>query len=98
MPQLLATTGLKSWTLPFWASDFTVALLVVAQRFALLTSRLFLPPFISRTNFVTGASGTDSKVVRMPPLTESIRPASSISIWPWRSATRSGSLWLEERR
>ena len=49
---------------------------------------------------VTGASGTASKVVRMPPLTESMRPARSTSIAgrPCRATTRSGSLWVEERR
>ncbi len=39
------------------------------------SNRPFLPPCSSKTNLVTGASGTPSKVVRMPPLTESVLPA-----------------------
>jgi hypothetical protein len=31
------------------------------------SSRPFLPPCMVRTNLETGASGTASKVVRMPP-------------------------------
>ena len=46
---------------------------------------------------MTGTSGTASKVLRRAPLTESVLPASSISIgWeagPWKPTTRSGSLW-----
>ncbi len=53
-----------------------------------------MPPFIVSTNLETGASGTTSKVLRMPPpLPVSTLPARSTSIWPSRAATRSGSLW-----
>ena len=58
--------------------------------------RPFLPPNSVRLKSVTGTSGTASKVFRSAPLTESVLPASSISIgWlegPLKPTTRSGSL------
>ncbi len=87
---------------PFWAVNFTVALLVDLQMSRLLTKRPFLPPCMFKTNLETGWSGTTSKVLRMPPLTESMRPARVTSIGWWsgpRSATtRSGSGLSELRR
>ena len=53
------------------------------QKPELISTRPFLPPKRSRWNLVTGTSGTASKVLRSAPLTESVLPASSISIG-WR--------------
>src|ERR1700712_663770 len=78
--------------LPFWAVYSVVALWEPRQMLVLFSSRLFLPPPRLSTTLVIGASGTVSKVVRIPPLTESIRPAASKSIRPCRARTRSGRL------
>ena len=51
------------------------------------------PPSRVSEKLVTGASGTVSKVVRMPPWTWSTWPSRTMSIWPFRAATRSGRLW-----
>ena len=66
------------------------------QRLALFCSRPLAPPSRLSTNG-DGSSGTVSKVVRRPPLLRRVdlAPESSMSIWPLRSATRSGSLWPE---
>ena len=101
---IVALACLLASLLGSWSGDerpFVVALAVLAdhphvgpgralQRLRLLTSRPFLPPCIFRTNLVTGASGTTSKVLRMPPLTESIRPASSTSNWPLQGGDQVG--------
>ncbi len=65
---------------------------------SLFWSSPFEPPARYRLNWETGASGTASKVVREPSSTLSIFAAASMSIWPSRSGTRSGRLWLEDRR
>ena len=44
--------------LPFWPFMFTIARCGLAQVLVELTSRLFLPPFMLRTNLLTGTSGT----------------------------------------
>jgi len=93
--QLLVKTGVELAVLPFWAVNLTSALLTEAQRFLEFSSKPFLPPCMVRTNLETGASGTESNVVRIPPLWLSMRPTRSTSIWPCRAATRSGS-GLEE--
>src|SRR5262249_16933853 len=54
-----------------------VALGVRLQTSVEFCSRPFLPPFMFKTKEETGRSGTPSKLVRMPPLTESMRPTTS---------------------
>src|SRR4249919_4137468 len=98
LAQPFASIGLLSKTLPLWALNRTEARDLLLQRLRELTSRPFLPPCIRRMNLETGASGTDSKVVRMPPLTESMRPTRATLICPRRSATRSGRGLEDERR
>jgi len=49
--------------LPFWPFIFTIARCGLSQRSVELTSRLFLPPFMLRTNRLTGTSGTFRKTV-----------------------------------
>jgi hypothetical protein len=63
-PQPGFTTVSKSWTLPLWPSIFAVALLVDLQRSVEFCRSPFLPPWSSRTNLETGASGTEAKVLR----------------------------------
>ena len=95
-PHLPETSGVETKPLPFWAAKLASAF-GWAQKPWLISIRPFLPPNRVRLNFVTGTSGTNSKLLRRAPLTESVLPASSTSIgWvagPWRAATRSGSLW-----
>jgi hypothetical protein len=66
LPQLARTTGLVSCVLPFWPVSFTAARLLEPQRLRELVIRPLLPPFMLKTNLLTGASGTASKVLRMP--------------------------------
>jgi hypothetical protein len=55
-----------------------------------LTSRPFLPPAMVRTNLLIGTSGRASRVPRIRPLTESMRPTASRWNWPSSEAARSG--------
>src|ERR1700742_650314 len=97
--QPLAIRGVNRTTLPFWAVNSAVARCGLRQTSSELTSRDFSPPFIARVNLVTGASGTTSKVLRIPSfLSVSMRPSRSTLIWPLSAATRSGKEWLEGRR
>ena len=59
------SAGRVSERFPLWASNLTIARLVERQRLVELTSRPFLAPCMVRTNLVTGASGTSSKVLRI---------------------------------
>ena len=81
---------------PFWPTRCLLAFLSALQRLLLLISRPFLPPAMSRTNSETGASGTRFEAGPQAAALGGCRsgPTSSMSNWPWRSATRSGSLWL----
>ena len=70
---LASSSGLSLIVLPLWAVKSAVALWEPLQMLVLFCSRPFLPRWQLKVNLVTGASGTASKVVRMPPLTESTR-------------------------
>ena len=65
------------------------------QMFAELSRRPRLPPKRVRTNFEAGASGSASKVARIPPRIESTRASRSTSrpSLPRRATTMSGSRW-----
>ena len=77
----------------------TVARFVFPQSPLLLKTRPFAPPIRFSVTLLTGASGTDSKVVRSRPLTLSMRAARTIRTCPFKSSTMSGSRWagLERR-
>ena len=72
-PQAALRADLPSKARPLCASIRIVARWTPVQTSVLFCSSPFLPPFIASTNFETGASGTDSKVVLIPPFTASIR-------------------------
>ena len=79
-PQLTWGFRLLLATTPFCPVIRIAALPGDLQRSALFCSSPFLPPSRLRTNWVTGTSGTVSKLVRSPPpLGESMRPSSSMS-------------------
>ena len=62
-----------------------------AQRLAESTKIPLLPPSIVISNLVTGASGSPSKVARMPPRFLSIRPSTKMRMpWACKTATMSG--------
>jgi len=64
-----------------------------------VSPQTLLPTFISKVNFVTGASGTASNVFLIRPLTEvDMAIQGNIDCLLCNAATRSGSWWLDERR
>src|SRR4051812_32660968 len=89
LPQLFAILVERRRILPFCAANAVPATCFFLQTFSEFSSSpYFLPPFISSTNLSTGASGTASKVLRMPPfLPVSILPTRRTRIWPFSSAT-----------
>src|SRR3954451_6522331 len=93
------TTGCRRQPRLACPMNLATACCLLRQRSSALTSRPRLPAFSFSTNLLTGASGTIGKVPRIPPLEESIRPATSTSTpWPRRAKTRSGRVCEEERR
>ena len=96
--QALIIFGCRTIVLPLCAENLAVALLTLEQRSVEVARSPFSPPWKANTAHSTGTSGTDSKVVRMPPLTESMRPTRFGGVRPRRRATRSGRGWSEERR
>ena len=93
--QLLEILGCNCLASPFWATKRAAARCGLRQISSEFSSNpYFLPPFISKTNLEIGASGTASNVLRIPlRLFVSTLPLRRIRTWPFRSATRAGSLY-----
>src|SRR5258708_4200726 len=65
--QLFPIGELSFSTFPFCATNLTAAFCGLRQMFSEFSSNpYFLPPFISRTTFEAGASGTAWNVLRIP--------------------------------
>ena len=65
LPHLTLRTRLYFATLPFWPVKLDVGAVGLRQRLVLFSSSPFSPPNISRVNLVTGASGTEAKMLRI---------------------------------